>query len=110
MADIYRLEIPSGVLFEPIEQSATATLVFGVAGRKIVVLSAWMVASAQVNVKFQSSTGLVDLTGYADCAQFGGFVLNFNAGGWFETAVGDSLILNLASGVAVGGSLSYALV
>lgn len=110
MADIYRTEVPGGVLFAPIEQAASATLVFGVPGRKIVVLSAWMVASAQVNVKFQTSTGPVDLTGYADCAQFGGFVLNFNAGGWFETNLGDSLILNLASGVAVGGSISYILV
>lgn len=110
MADIYRLEIPNGVLYAPIEQSATTTLVFGVAGKKIVVLSAWLVASNQVNAKFQTSTGNVDLTGYADCAQYGGFVLNFNAGGWFATAVGDSLILNLSAGVPVGGSLSYALV
>lgn len=110
MADIYRLEIPNGVLYAPIETGASGTLVFGVPGKKIVVLSAWMVASAQVNVKFQTATGLVDLTGPADCAQYGGFVLNFNAGGWFATQPGDSLLINLSAGIAVGGSLSYALV
>lgn len=110
MADIYRLEIPDGVLFAPIEIGASGTLVFGVPGKRIVVLSAWLVASNQVNVKFQTSTGSVDLTGPADCAQYGGFVLNFNAGGWFQTQPGDSLLINLSSNVPVGGSLSYALV
>jgi hypothetical protein len=110
LANLYKPEIPGGVLYAPIEISATGTLVFGVAGKSIVVLSAWMVASNQVNAKFQTSTGPVDLTGPADCAQYGGFVLNFNASGWFATAVGDSLILNLSSGIAVGGSLSYVLV
>jgi hypothetical protein len=40
----------------------------------------------------------------------GGIVLPFNAGGWFQTAVGDSLLINLSAGVAVGGSLSYSTV
>lgn len=110
MADIYRTEVPGGILYTPIEIAASGTLVFGVAGKRIVVLSAWLITSAQVNVKFQTSTGPVDLCGPADCAQFGGFVLPFNAGGWFATALGDSLLINLSSGIAVGGSLSYVLV
>src|SRR5260221_300255 len=73
-------------------------------------LSAWLVSNAAVNAKFQSSSGPVDISGPAYCAQNGGIVLPFNAGGWFATAPGDSLILNLSSGVAVGGSLSYILV
>ena len=111
MGEIYRTEVPGGVLYVPISTaSAASTLVVGTPGRRIVVLSAWLVASNQVNAKFQSSTGPVDLTGFADCAQFGGFVLGYNAGGWFETAVGDSLVLVLSSGTPVGGSLSYVLV
>lgn len=110
MAEISRTETPSGILFVPIEQSATGTLVFGIPGKQIVVLSAWLVASANVNAKFQTSTGPVDITGPAYCVQNGGIVLGFNGGGWFATAVGDSLILNLSAGVAVGGSLSYILV
>lgn len=110
MADIYRIEIPQGVNYAPIALSNSGTLVFGVPGKSIVVLSAWLVAANQVNAKFQTSTGPVDLTGAADCAQYGGFVLNFNAGGWFQTLPGDSLLLNLNQAIAVGGSLSYALV
>ena len=110
MADIYRTEVPGGVLFTPIEVSASGTLITGVATRQIVVLSLWLVASANVNVKWQTSTGPVDLTGPAYCIANGGVVLPFNAGGWFATAIGDSLLINLSSGVAVGGSISYILV
>jgi hypothetical protein len=110
LADIYRIEIPGGVLFTPIEVSATGTLVFGVVGRRILVLSCWFVASATVNVKCQTSSGPTDISGPAYCVTNGGVVLPFNAGGWFSTLVGDSLILNLSSGVPIGGSLSYALV
>ena len=110
MADIYRPEIPSGIRYVPIEISATTTIIFGVTGKSIVVLSAWLVGNAAVNAKFQTSAGPVNITGPAYCAQNGGIVLPFNAGGWFATAPGDSLILNLSSGVAVGGSLSYVLV
>jgi hypothetical protein len=110
LADIYRLEIPSGVLYTPIEVNASGTLVIGVAGKRIVVLSAWLVALTATNVKFQTSTGAIDISGPAYCAANGGVVLGFNAGGWFQTAIGDSLLINLSAGVAVGGSLSYSLV
>jgi hypothetical protein len=108
--DHYRAEIPSGILYTPIEVSATTTLVVGVAARRIVVLSTWFVASANVNVKFQTSTGPLDITGPAYCIANGGVVLGYNRGGWCETAVGDSLIINLSPSAAIGGSLSYILV
>jgi hypothetical protein len=110
LPEIYRPEIPSGILYAPIETASSSTLVLGVAGKRIVVLSLWAVASNIVQMKFQTSTGAVDLTGPAYDAQFGGIVLGFNAGGWFQTAVGDSLLINLSSGIPVGGSLSYILV
>lgn len=111
MAEIYRTEVPGGVLYAVVETSApSSTLVFGVPGKRIIALSAWLVASAAVNAKFQTSTGLVDLTGPAYCVANGGIVLPFNAGGWFNTIVGDSLIFNLSGAIPVGGSLSYVLV
>jgi hypothetical protein len=110
LADIYRTEVPGGILYTPIEVSASGTLVVGVAGRKIVVLSFYFVCSSAVNVKFQTSTGSIDISGPAYCIANGGVVNAFNAGGWFQTLVGDSLLINLSSGVAIGGSLSYILV
>jgi hypothetical protein len=110
LPEFTRTETPLGVLYAPIETSSSGTLVLGVPGRSIVVVSLWLVASNNVNVKFQTSTGPVDLTGPAYCIQNGGIVLGQNAGGWFETLPGDSLLINLNIGVAVGGSLSYILV
>lgn len=109
MAEIYRAEIPSGILYAPIALAASGTLVFGVPSRSIVLVSAWMVASAAVNAKFQSSTGPTDLTGLSYTAQNGGFVLPFNPGGWARTAPGDSLLLALSGSIPVGGSISYIL-
>jgi len=110
LADIYRTEVPGGIQYVPIEVSASGTLVFGVAGRKIVVLSFYFVCSTANNVKFQTSTGSIDLTGPAYCVANGGCVNGFNSGGWFQTAVGDSLLINLSAASPIGGSLSYILV
>ena len=110
MADVYRTEVPGGIIFTPISVSASGTLVFGVAGRKIVVLSTWFVVSSACNVKFQTSTGSIDISGFGYCIANGGVVLPFNAGGWFQTAIGDSLLINLSAGVPIGGSLSFILV
>ena len=110
MADIYRTEVPGGILYTPIEISASGTLVFGVAGRKIVVLSFYFVCSTANNVKFQTSTGPLDISGPAYCVANGGCVNGFNAGGWFQTLIGDSLLVNLSAASPIGGSLSYILV
>ena len=110
MADYYRAEIPSGVLYAPISLGATGTIITGVPGKRIVVLSTYVIVSTAANVNFQTSTGLVSLTGPVACATNGGFVLPYNQGGWFATAVGDSLILNLSPNINVGGSISYILV
>jgi hypothetical protein len=106
----YRLAIPTGIGYVDINTGSTSTvLVNGVPGRRIVVLSVSLVASNIVIATFQTSTGAIALGGPYYCAQYGGIVLNHNMGGWFETAFGDSLLLALGAGVAVGGSLSYAL-
>ncbi len=110
MANTPNIEIPGGITYIPIEVSTSGTLVFGVPGKRIVVLSLWLVASANVNAKWQTSTGSVDISGPAYCVANGGIVLPFNPGGWFQTAIGDSLLINLSAGVPVGGSLSYSVV
>lgn len=110
MADIYRTETPTGILYADINLSTSGTLVTGVSGKKIVVLSVSLVAESAVNATFQTSTGSTDIGGPYYCAANGGIVLPFNAGGWFQTNVGDSLLLNLSGSVSVGGSISYVLV
>lgn len=110
MPEFSRTEVPGGILYVPIQIAASATIVIGVANRKIVVLSAWMVGNGTAAGKFQTSTGPIDISGPAYLIANGGVVLPYNQGGWFQTLVGDSLLLNLNASIPVGGSLSYILV
>lgn len=85
--------------------SGNTSVVAAVTGKKIRVISVWVVANAAVNVKFQSAT--TDKTGLAYLAVNGGFVLPFSPVGHFETASGEALNINLSAAVAVGGSVTY---
>lgn len=110
MPEPFRLEIPIGVSYVDINaSSASQTLVNGVSGKRIVVLSVSLVANNIGTATFQTSTGAIAQAGPYYCAQYGGIVLPFNPGGWFQTAVGDGLLLALGSGISAGGSLSYTL-
>ena len=105
--DFYRLEIPSGVLYKPIDMSGSATAVLGVAGKRIVLISAFLTVSANTTLQWFTSSGPTELSGPHAITATGGYVMPFNAGGWFATNFGDSLLLN--TGAALGGCLSYAL-
>lgn len=94
-------------LFAPIDVSASGTVVTAVANKIIRVIALQLIASNTVNVKWQTSTGSVDITGFAYLVANSGYVLPFNPAGWFETVVGDALDINLSVGVAVGGSMTY---
>lgn len=87
--------------------SGDNTLVSAVTGKKIRVLSLWLVATGAVTVRFESGAGGTALSGQASLAANGGIVLGFNEGGWFETAAGSLLNLELSGAVSVDGSLSY---
>lgn len=87
--------------------SGNNTLVAAVTSKKIRVLSVAFVANGAVNAKFQSGASGTDLTGLFYCLQGGGAVLPPNPTGWFETAAGTLLNLNLSGAVAVGGCLTY---
>jgi len=88
--------------------SGNNTILAAVTSKKIRVLSLELMAAGAVNAKFQSGAGGTDLTGlkYLDAAG-AGIVLPFNPIGWFETASGALLNLNLSGAVAVGGSFTY---
>lgn len=80
-------------------------VVAAVAGGKIRVFSVAAVAGGAVSLKFQSAA--TDISATMALAANGGFVLPFNEHGWFETAVGEALNVNLSAAVAVGVQIQY---
>jgi len=87
--------------------SGDNTLVAAVAGKKIRVVSLWLIAAGTVNTRFESGASGTALTGQANLTAQAGYVLPFNPTGWFETAAGALLNLELSAAVSVDGSLSY---
>lgn len=83
------------------------TLVAAVPGKKIVVLSLWLVAAAAVTIRFESAADGTAKSGVASLAANGGMVLNHNPEGWFRTAATELLNLELGGAVQVSGSLTY---
>jgi hypothetical protein len=79
--------------------------VTGVPGRGIRVLSVALIASGVTNVKFQSAA--TDISALFSLAANGGLVLPFNEHGWFQTADGETLNLNLSAAIATGASIQY---
>jgi hypothetical protein len=66
-----------------------------------------MSAAGTVNAKFQSGASGTDKTGLTYMIANSGIVRPFNPAGWFETAAGALLNLNLSAAIAVGGCLAY---
>jgi hypothetical protein len=88
--------------------SADTTLVAAVTGKKIRVLACVLsMSGTSVTIRFESGTGGTALTGQMTPAQGGGFVMPFNPVGWFETASGDLLNLELGGAQSVDGVLVY---
>lgn len=89
--------------------SGDNTIVTGVASSVIVVLAFQMMANGTVNAKWQAATA-GDLTGLAYLVANTGMSAGYNPKGWFKAASGEDLQLNLSAAVAVGGSVTYAVV
>jgi hypothetical protein len=87
--------------------SGDNTLLAAVASRKIRVLSAFLVSSGSVNVRFESGAAGTALTGQMNLVANTGFVLPYTPHGWFETAVNTLLNLELSAAVSVDGSFTY---
>ena len=88
-------------------------VVAAVPGKRIRVISAFLVAAGAVNVRFESGAAGTALTGQMNLTTNVGFSLNaaFDAKGrpkgHFQTAKGESLNLELSGAVSVDGSLTY---
>ena len=88
--------------------SGDNTLVAIVSGKKIRVLSLFMISAGTVTARLEStnSSGTL-LTGQMNLVVNSGFTLPFNPVGWFETAAGELLNLELSGAVSVDGCLVY---
>jgi hypothetical protein len=102
----------SDVLYAAIAASTDGnnTLVAGVAGKRIRVLSMVLVASGGVNTaQLQTAAGGVALTGVMDLADNGQLTMLYNPAGWCETGTGELLNMALTEANAVAGMLTYVL-
>lgn len=77
------------------------------AGTRYRVLSCFLIASGTVTTRFESGPGGTALTGQMNLTTNSGFTLPHNIGGWFKTAHGESLNLELGGAVSVDGCISY---
>lgn len=86
-----------------------STLVAAVTSKKIRVVSMFIVNghTSTQTVRFKSGTGGTAITGQMIFGANGGVVLPNNPSGWFETAAGALLSMELAGGTTVDGALSY---
>lgn len=87
--------------------SGDNTIVSGVGGKKIRVLSAFLVSAGTVTTRFESGASGTALTGQMNLVANSGYVLPFNPIGWFETAAAALLNLELSGNVSVDGALTY---
>ena len=83
------------------------TIVAAVTGKKIRVLSLYMISAAAVTARFESGTGGTALTGQMEIAANGGFVLPFSPVGHFETAAAALLNLELSGATSCDGGITY---
>lgn len=89
--------------------SGNNTVVAAVSGKKIRVMSCYLVNghTSTQTIRFESGAGGTALSGQIILAANGGFVLPYNPEGWFETADGALLNLELAGATTVDGGLNY---
>lgn len=98
-----RLGAKEPVKFAAISASSTNnTLKAAVTGKRIRVRSLYLIGTAALSAKFQSST-TSDLSGAMPLGANGGIVLPDNPEGWFQTVAGELLNLNLSASSAFGG-------
>lgn len=90
--------------------SGDNTVVAAVTGKKIRVVQLLLVAAGTVTVRWESGAGGTALTGQMSHLDAAGEVLPFSPIGWFETAAGSLLNLELSGNVSVDGVLAYVLV
>lgn len=87
--------------------SGDNTLVAAVTGKKIRVLSLFLVSAGTVDTRFESGASGTALTGQMSLVANTGYVLPYNPMGWFESAASALLNLELSAAISVDGCLTY---
>lgn len=90
--------------------SGDNTLVDAVTGKRIVVTSLLLVGSGAVTARFESGAGGTALTGQMTMAAGSVIALPMSEAGYFQTAAGSLLNLELSGATTVDGFLTYRLV
>ena len=84
------------------------TLVAAVTGKRIRVLSLYLVASGgAITIRFESGAGGTALSGQMAFLANGVLSLPYNPAGWFQTAAAVLLNLELSAATSVDGGLTY---
>jgi len=103
------------VPFTPINFSSNGdnTVIAGVAGKTIRVLSIFFKVQAAVNITFKDGASNA-LTGAMPFAAFDSLTFDFRSGPtvlepfpWFETAPGNAFVMNLSVGTQVSGTVYF---
>jgi hypothetical protein len=92
-----------------VSSSGDNTVVAAVPNRRIRVIRWGVVCAAAVAITWKSSTAGA-ISGARSFAANGGLESTYCPEGLFQTAIGEALVLNLSSAVAVGGDLTYIVV
>jgi hypothetical protein len=87
--------------------SGDNSVVTAVTGKRIRVHALTLVSAGTVTARFESGAGGTALTGQMTMAVNTSITLPFNPVGWFETAAGAALNLELSGAVSVDGVLVY---
>jgi hypothetical protein len=85
--------------------SGSNAIVAAVAGVRYRVLAAVAVTTLANSTKFLSGT--TDISATFPLGANGGLVLPFNEHGWFETAAGEALNINLSVATSTGVQVQY---
>lgn len=85
--------------------SGATVLVAAKTGMSIRVLSFAVVTTLANNVKFLSAA--TDISALFPLGANGGLVCSFNEHGWFQTAAGEALSINLSVATATGIQINY---
>jgi hypothetical protein len=102
-------ETPALIKYAIIDAAGSGdnTVVAAVTGKKIRVISLWLISAGTVTTRWESAASGTALSGQATLAVNTGYVLPVNEHGWFETVAGQLLNLELSGAVSVDGGLSY---